>query len=145
MTIVHLCMIKLYVSDIIDLGLVKCYQTKECTNSIFGLMTAAECCIGNSDGVAYTKPRSEECHVCIGKSTYILDVTLITIIYHAVFGWFNDSYTGVEQDDHHLVTAGFQKGAQRVERNLTFTINEITGRFCWLGELNDTLSLYLFR
>ena len=73
MTIVmHLCIImtKLYVSNIIDLSLVECSETVKCTNSTLGLMTAAECCLGNSDGVAYTKPRSEECHVCIGKSIY---------------------------------------------------------------------------
>ena len=63
-------MIKLHGSDIVDLGLVECYQTEECTNSTFGLMTAAECCIENPDGVAYTKRGSDECHVCIGKSTY---------------------------------------------------------------------------
>ena len=64
-------------------------------------------------------------------------------IYIAVFGWFNDSYTGMEQEDHHIVMAGFQKGAQKVGRNLTFTINEIARRFCWLGELNSTLVLYI--
>ena len=58
----------LYVSNIIDLSLVKCSETVEYTNSTLGLMTAADCCIGNSYGVAYTKPGSEECRVCIGNN-----------------------------------------------------------------------------
>ena len=68
---------------------------------------------------------------------------MLPLIYIAVFGWFNDSYTGMEQDQdqYHTVMAGFQKGAQKVGRNLTFTINEIAGRFCWLGEVNSTLSV----
>ena len=58
----------MFVSDIIDLSLVECFKTVECTNSTFklGIMTAIECCIGNSKGLAYTSHGSEECHVCVG-------------------------------------------------------------------------------
>ena len=52
----------------------------------------------------------------------------------------------MEQEDYHVVMAGFQKGAQGVGHNLSFIINEIAVGFfyCSLGKLNDTLSLYLF-
>lgn len=49
-------------------------------------------------------------------------------LYLSVFGWFQDSYTGVEQESPHVVTAGYWKGAQQVQRNLTFIINERIGR-----------------
>ena len=63
-----MCMHELLSSNVIDLSLVDCFGTVECTNSTFklGTMTAAECCIGDSEGLAYTADGSEECHVCIG-------------------------------------------------------------------------------
>ena len=134
----------MYRSNIIDLSLVKCSETMECTNSTLGLMTATECCIGNSDGVAYTKPGSEECHVCIGKTVYteccsypLFGFKWMSHTYHAVFGWLQDSFTGVEQADHHVVMAGYLKGAQEARSNLAFTINGnfLTGRSPSSGEL----------
>ena len=35
-----------------------------------------------------------------------------------------------------MVMAGYLKGAREAGRNLTFTINERTGRFPWSGELH---------
>ena len=60
---------------------------------------------------------------------------------HAVFGWFQKSFTGVEQEDHHVVTAGYLKGAPEAQSHLAFTINKVilTGRFPLSGELNNTL------
>lgn len=57
---------------IIDLGLVECFEALECKNSSksLGMMTAPECCIKDSSGLAYTKPGFEECHICIGKQDY---------------------------------------------------------------------------
>ena len=44
--------------------------------------------------------------------------------YNIVFGWFQDSYTGVEQEIDHIIMAGYRKGAQMVGENLVFTVNE---------------------
>ena len=41
-----------------------------------------------------------------------------------MFGWFQDSYTGVEQEIDHIIMAGYKKSAQTVGDNLVFTINE---------------------
>lgn len=48
-----------------------------------------------------------------------------------VFGWFQDSYEGCEEEHPHEVLVGYQKGAQqpRAHHDLTFTINERIGRF----------------
>jgi hypothetical protein len=53
----------------IDLSLVECFEALECTDSTksLGMMTAPECCIRDSLGLAYTKPGFEECHICIGN------------------------------------------------------------------------------
>ena len=63
------------------------------------------------------------------------------ISYHTVFGWFQDSFTRVEQADNHVVMVGYLKGAKEAQNNLAFTINEnyLTGRFPSSGELNNML------
>ena len=53
-----------------DLGFVECSSALGCTNSDLGAMTARDCCIGNSEGLAYTASGSEVCHTCIGKSPH---------------------------------------------------------------------------
>lgn len=50
--------------------------------------------------------------------------SFIIISIDLVFGWFQDSYTGIEQETDHVVMAGYKKGAQKVGHNLVFTINE---------------------
>ena len=32
-----------------------------------GVMSAADCCVGNPKGLAYTLPGSDACYMCIGK------------------------------------------------------------------------------
>ena len=51
-----------------------------------------------------------------------------------VFGWLQDSFMGVEQEEPHILMAGYQKGAQRVGLNFTFTINERDGGYLLFGE-----------
>ena len=55
-----------------SVSLVECFEALECTNSTksLGMMTAPECCIENSSGLAYTKPGFEECHICIGNHNH---------------------------------------------------------------------------
>ena len=46
--------------------MVECTTTFDCsTNGT--LMSARECCVDSLDGLAYTIPGQQECHVCIGK------------------------------------------------------------------------------
>ena len=39
-----------------------------------------------------------------------------------VFGFFQDSFTGVEQGPAYVVQAGYQKGAAQAGQNLTFDV-----------------------
>ena len=50
-----------------------------------------------------------------------------TLIYAIVFGFFNDSFTGVEQGPGHMVQAGYQKGAAQAGENLVFNIQFTDG------------------
>ena len=111
---------------VIDLSLVECFEALECKNSTksLGMMTAPECCIKNSSGLAYMKPGFEECHICIGKQDYDKLFLIMHDIVPLVFGWFQDSYAGVEQEIDHIIMAGYKKGAQTVRDNLVFTVNE---------------------
>ena len=52
-----------------DLGLVECSTTTNCLGPTLGMMTIKKCCTGNREGLAYTSPGSNECHVCIGMYT----------------------------------------------------------------------------
>ena len=38
----------------------------------------------------------------------------------SVYGWFQDSFTGVEQDLSYLLEVGYQKGAQQAGLDLLF-------------------------
>ncbi len=45
-----------------------------------------------------------------------------------VFGFFQDSYVGMEQrTGNHWVEVGYQKGAIRVEKNLVFDVHDHPG------------------
>ena len=57
---------------LLDLDLVECSTTIDCTNSDLGIMTTRDCCIDNPNGLSYTIPGSEVCYVCVGKLIYIL-------------------------------------------------------------------------
>ena len=39
-----------------------------------------------------------------------------------VFGWLNDSFTGVEQEETHVIPIGYLKGADQVGFSVTFNI-----------------------
>ena len=56
----------------LDLSLVECFKALECTNSTksLGMMTAPDCCVSNTSGLAYTKSESAECHICIGNDQH---------------------------------------------------------------------------
>ena len=40
-----------------------------------------------------------------------------------MFGWYNDSFTGVEQEDAYTLQVGYQKGAVQLGQNLGFRIS----------------------
>ena len=46
--------------------LVECRTSYDCTTN-GTLMSAEECCVHNTDGLAYTIAGKQECHVCIGE------------------------------------------------------------------------------
>ena len=44
------------------------------------------------------------------------------MISYLVFGFFEESYVGIEEGHSHTVTAGWQKGAQQGGANLIFDV-----------------------
>ena len=44
-----------------------------------------------------------------------------------MFGWFNDSITGVEQGPGISIPVGYQKGAAQVAQNLVFDVIDQPG------------------
>ena len=46
------------------------------------------------------------------------------IIAYIVFGWFHDSFTGMEQRQAHTVQAGYQKGAEQA--NVEILLNVVS-------------------
>ena len=54
----------MYLSDI---DMVDCSTSIGCMTSDLGMMLSGECCINTPEGLAYTKPGSNTCYVCIGR------------------------------------------------------------------------------
>lgn len=42
------------------------------------------------------------------------------ILFISVYGWFQDSFTGVEQDSSYFIEVGYQKGAHHAGLDLLF-------------------------
>ena len=57
-----------------------------------------------------------------------------------VFGFFQDSFTGVEQGPGHMVQAGYQKGAAQAGQNLVFNVMDRTAT---ASELMSTMNVFL--
>ena len=54
-------------------------------------------------------------------------VCILTIFDSTVFGFFQDSFIGLEQRPGHLVQVGYQKGAQVAAQNFIFNVVNIPG------------------
>ena len=46
---------------------------------------------------------------------------------YLVFGWFEDSFAGNEQEPAHVLQVGYVKGREAAARNLAFNISDIPG------------------
>ena len=107
-----------------DIGMVGCSSTTGCTSSDLGIMSATQCCIDNPNGLAYTLPGSDVCNLCIGwLILYKHSLTLklkFYLVMNVIFGWFNDSFTGIEQEASHTLHVGYLKGAQNFGLDFTF-------------------------
>ena len=44
-----------------------------------------------------------------------------------VFGFLQDTFTGVEQPQRHLVQVGYQKGANIIRQNFQFNVGHTAG------------------
>ena len=51
----------------------------------------------------------------------------MTLFSFIVFGFLQDSFTGVEQVEDHVVQVGYQKGADIAQRNLLFSVRSTEG------------------
>lgn len=110
-----------------DLGLIVCSTSTDCLGPTLGTMTIKKCCVGNREGLAYTSPGSDVCHTCIGTQSTnticpggYMYANIYAYINISVYGWFQDSFTGVEQDSSYLLEVGYQKGAQQASLDLLF-------------------------
>ena len=59
--------------------MVECSTSYDCTTN-GTMMSAEECCVHNTNGLAYTIAGQEECHVCIGKDKLDLQKISVSII-----------------------------------------------------------------
>ena len=124
-------------------AMVSCRSTVNCSTSgddVIGLMTARECCMENPGGLAYTISHPEpaeplenqHCTVCIGEymswsMVPIHSHILFSMSTQTVFGFFQDSFVGVEQRSAHTVLAGYKKGATQAGKNLVFNTRDAPG------------------
>ena len=46
---------------------------------------------------------------------------------NAVFGWFQESFSGIERGPAHILQAGYRKGREAAARNLVFNVSNIPG------------------
>ena len=44
-----------------------------------------------------------------------------------MIGWFQESFTGIEQGPGHVIQAGYRKGRETAARNLIFNVTNIPG------------------
>ena len=85
-------------------------------------------------GRAYSMPLhaqsgDQNCTTCIGGFlqckflwNVFLNVSLLFCLQNIVFGFFEDSFIGVEQRSPHMVEVGYQKGAAQAKRDLRFKV-----------------------
>ena len=60
--------------------MVECSTTLNCsTNGT--LMNARECCIGSADGLAYSIPGKEGCHICIGIQPIGNSICIVQVLF----------------------------------------------------------------
>ena len=121
-----------------------CRSTVDCSDSPhdeLGFMSAKECCVDTPNSLAYSIPGTETCTACIGECMKLImryqllvsincgDQALLFPLcqLNIVFGFFNDSFTGVEQGPGHIVQAGYQKGAAQAGLNLVFDVMDTPG------------------
>ena len=61
--------------------------------------------------------------MCVLVSSYIIIIVRLQCSnFHAVAGWFQYSFTGVEQASGHTVQAGYIKGASHADVSLHFSV-----------------------
>ena len=91
-----------------------------------GVMSIEECCLNTPNSLGFSEGQS--CSTCIGEcivylfSTKDLVAMICIFFIKIVFGFFQDSFIGVEQGQGHTVQAGYQKGAAFTATNLVFTV-----------------------
>ena len=111
-----------------------CCSDINCNGEI-GVMSVRQCCVDNPNGLAYRIPAVMREVVCIGESMYDADyqaycddlTNFVSLLCQIVFGFFQYSFTGVEQGPGHMVQAGYQKGAAQAGENLIFNVVDRPG------------------
>ena len=112
-------------------GEVLCRGSFNCVGDDLGeAVDGAGCCLGNPNAMAYTPLGSEECNACVGEFLeYPLSSLQMTkcFIFNSVVGFFNTTFSGVEQGFPHWVSVGYLKGGTIAGQNLVFDIRSTPG------------------
>ena len=48
--------------------------------------------------------------------------TFLCVLYNAVFGWYQDSFTALESESPYTLRVGYLKGAEQVRFNVTLNV-----------------------
>ena len=122
---------------------VACKRTVNCNGDSLGTMPPRNCCVNTPQGFAYVVSNGS-CIPCIGECPYYNICTTIIAwsseksskLHHnaVVFGFFEESFSGIEQRSPHTVQIGNQKGAQIVRGDLEIQID--------VGYIEGTASKY---
>ena len=124
-----------------NVRLVQCRTTTDCTGN-FTTMTVRQCCVENVEGLSFTITGGSTCRVCIGKiavtdeccfatqiqcTSIATHIGIIFLAQNAVFGWIQESFSGIERGPAHTLQAGYSKGRETAARNLVFNVTNIPG------------------
>ena len=109
-----------------------CRASSDCNGAsgdVLGVMPIEECCLNTPDGLGFSE--GDTCLSCIGRCITIwhifMENKVVMTDFYIVFGFFQDSFIGVEQGQAHTVQAGYLKGAAFARTNLIFNVVDIPG------------------
>ena len=91
---------------------VVCKSNVDCNGDDLGVMSARECCVNNPEGLSFTDQATEMCTACIGQYSMntLIEYEAISFDSFTVYGFFQDTFVGIEQGASHMLQVGYQKG-----------------------------------
>lgn len=65
--------------------------------------------------------------LCVHINSFILSLAMAQKFITAVFGWLQESFSGIEQGPAHALQAGYRKGKETAAQNLVFNVTNLPG------------------